>query len=278
METLALDLLHETIKKRPENSHKGTFGRVLLIGGNRQYGGAIVMAATSCLYGGASLVSVATDKVNHAALHARLPEAMVIDWDDQTQLNEQIKQTDVLVIGPGMGVDSFEHTRLIEVLAQQAEHHVLIIDGSAITMLAKTEFTFNYPQQVIFTPHQKEWERLSGLSIDAQTIENNKQAQLKLNSVVVVKSHRTTIYTTAGDYLNPYGNPGMATGGTGDTLAGLIGSFVAQFKQISLPKRVSSAVLLHSYIGDQLAKENYVVLPTKLSEQLPQAMKFFSEK
>lgn len=70
----------------------------------------------------------------------------------------------------------------------------------------------------------------------------------------------------------------MATGGTGDTLAGLIGSFVAQFSHVSLEKRVGAAVLLHSYIGDQLAKAHYVVLPTKLSEQLPQVMKFFSEK
>lgn len=169
METLTLKLLHEVIQKRPENSHKGTFGHVLLIGGNVQYGGAIIMAATSSIYSGAGLVSVATDPVNHAPLHARLPEAMVIDWHDQTQLTRQIRQSDVIVVGPGMGTDPLEHTRLMEILAQQQAHQYIVIDGSAITMLAQTTFPFAYPEHVIFTPHQKEWERLSGIAIEEQT-------------------------------------------------------------------------------------------------------------
>lgn len=276
METLTVDLLHRVITKRPENSHKGTFGHIVIVGGSTQYGGAVMMCAKSCIYSGAGLVSVATDPHNHAALHAQLPEAMVLDWQDQSLLFNQIKAADVVVIGPGMGTDPLEQTRLLEILARQ-EQQLFVIDGSAITMLAKTPYAFNYPERVVFTPHQKEWERLSKLPIDQQTDQLNKHCQEQMNSTVVVKSHRTTIYSPTKDYQNPLGNPGMATGGMGDTLAGIIGSFLAQFSHVPLSERVAAAVLIHSYIGDQLAKTQYVVLPTAITASLPETMKFFSE-
>ena len=85
-------LLREVITKRPKYSHKGTFGRVVLIGGNQQYGGAIIMSALAAVNSGAGLTTVITDKKNHGPLHVQLPEAMVVDWYDQATCLTVIQQ------------------------------------------------------------------------------------------------------------------------------------------------------------------------------------------
>lgn len=265
------------IKKRTRDSHKGHYGRVLLIGGNEQYGGAIMMSAESCLKAGAGLVTVATHANNYSALHARLPEAMVIDWKNQTLLKSVFDQTEVIVIGPGLGLDTFSLSLLTFVLQNQKNQQWLVIDGSALTLFAQEKLQLPYPQQTVLTPHQREWQRVSQIAIAQQTLKNNQAKQAQLDTIVVLKSHQTTIYAgEKGTYFNPLGNPAMATGGTGDTLCGIIASFLAQF-----PKDVTSvlaAVYLHSFIGDELAKDNYVVLPTKISEALPYWMKRFQSE
>ncbi|NLM66086.1 MAG: NAD(P)H-hydrate dehydratase [Enterococcus sp.] len=273
METLDASCL-KIIKKRARNSHKGHYGRVLLIGGNEQYGGAIIMSAESCVKAGAGLVTVATHVHNHSALHARLPEAMVIDWTCQTLLKNLLKQSDVLIIGPGLGLNSFSLSLLAFVLKNQQKHQWLVIDGSALTLFAQEKLTLPFPTQTVLTPHQMEWQRVSQIEIAQQTVANNQAKQAALQAIVVLKSHQTTIYAgEIGTYLNPLGNPAMATGGTGDTLCGIIGSFLAQFsKEVT---SVLAAVYLHSLIGDALAKENYVVLPTEISAALPLWMKKF---
>ena len=99
------EILRKVIKKRKKDSYKGTYRRLLVIGGNAQYGGAAILATTSAVYSGAGLVSVALAKENHGALHARLPEAMTIDFDDLSALREVAKSADVIVIGPGLGLE-----------------------------------------------------------------------------------------------------------------------------------------------------------------------------
>lgn len=273
METLNTSCLN-IIKKRACDSHKGHYGHVLLIGGNEQYGGAIMMSAESCVKAGAGLVTVATHIHNHSALHARLPEAMVIDWQHSTLLKDVFEQAEVIVIGPGLGLGSFSLSLLTDVLQNQKSHQWLIIDGSALTIFAQAKLRLPFPHQTVLTPHQMEWQRVSQIEIAQQTIEKNQVKQAQLNTIIVLKSHQTMIYAgDQGTYLNPLGNPAMATGGTGDTLCGIIASFLAQFsKDIS---SILAAVYLHSLIGDALAKENYVVLPTKISAALPFWMKKF---
>lgn len=273
METLDTSCLN-IIKKRARDSHKGHYGRVLLIGGNEQYGGAIMMSAESCIKAGAGLVTVATHIHNHSALHARLPEAMVIDWHHSTLLKNVFEQAEVIVIGPGLGLDSFSGSLLADVLQNQKSHQWLIIDGSALTIFAQAKLSLPFPQQTVLTPHQMEWQRVSQIEIAQQTVANNQTKQAELQAIVVLKSHQTTIYAgEKGTYLNPLGNPAMATGGTGDTLCGIIASFLAQFSK-DVPS-ILAAVYLHSLIGDALAKENYVILPTKISAALPFWMKRF---
>ncbi|MDT2600620.1 NAD(P)H-hydrate dehydratase [Enterococcus hulanensis] len=269
------EILHKVITKRPEISHKGTFGRVVLIGGNQQYGGAIIMSAEACIKSGAGLTTVVTAEKNHSALHARLPEAMVLAFWETTMIYQVLEKADVVLIGPGLGLDKAALTLLKGVLKSQKEQQWLVIDGSAISLFSEYNLSLKHPEQTVFTPHQAEWERLSGLSFIQQTDENNRAKQALLGAKIALKSHRTTIYDEAiAYYQNPLGNPGMATGGTGDTLAGMITGFLAQFeKNIDT---IGAAVYLHSLIGDELAKDHYVVLPTSISEALPRYMKKYA--
>ncbi|GAA3018352.1 NAD(P)H-hydrate dehydratase [Tetragenococcus solitarius] len=261
------------IKTRPQESHKGTFGRTVLVGGNAQFGGAIMMSTEACVNAGSGLTTVVTDSKNHQALHARMPEAMTVDWQDKEVCDAVLASADVILMGPGLGEDEKSRELLTYVLQEQTEDQLLVIDGSAITLVAQNNEQLPYPKQTIFTPHQMEWQRLSGIKIADQTEEMNQAIQQKLEATIVLKSHRTEIYSNTGCFYNPLGNPGMATGGTGDTLAGIIAGFLAQFPHSV--DTINAAVYLHSYIADQIAHDNYVVLPTKISQALPYWMKKF---
>jgi len=270
------DLLQKVIQPRPEKSHKGTFGRTVLIGGNHQFGGAIIMSALAAVHSGAGLTTVATDQWNQAPLHTHLPEAMCIDWQEKEQLLAVMDTADVLLIGPGLGDSSLSLELLAFTLAHQKSHQWLVMDGSALTLFAKENLTLHFPEQTVMTPHQMEWQRVSSLKIEEQTPENNRKQQAKLGATIVLKSHRTTIYGQQECYQNTTGSAAMATGGTGDTLAGMITGFLAQFPKND--ETIAAAVYLHSFIGDQLAKKQYVVLPTQISQAIPQWMHYFSQK
>lgn len=270
METLTDKILSRTIRQRPANSYKGTYGRVTLIGGNRNFGGAILMASAAAVYAGAGLVTTITDASNQGSLHARLPEAMFADITDIAQTQSLVQGTDVVVIGPGLGTDEAALQVLTNVLHTVSPTQTLVIDGSAITLVAEHHLALP-SAHLIFTPHQMEWQRLSGIAIADQTPATNRQAVDQLHATVVVKSHRTEIYTADQTYVNPLGTPAQATGGMGDTLAGMIGGFTAQFTPLT--QAVCAAVYTHSAIAEKLAQTQYVVLPSQIAADLPRFMK-----
>ena len=266
-------ILRQTIQPRPENSHKGTYGRLTLVGGNAQFGGAIIMATTAGIYSGAGLTTTLTDPVNITALHARMPEAMVTDFHDETTLTELISSANSIVVGPGLGSDEAGLTALRRVFATVQPQQSLTIDGSAIDLVAKHDLSLPNAK-LVFTPHEMEWQRLSGITIKDQTPDNNQQAVAKLGGIVVLKKHHTQVYAGHQIFENPGGTPAMATGGMGDTLAGMVGGFTAQFAdQLNA---VLSAVYIHSQIADDLAHNAYVVLPTQISKEIPWYMKQYS--
>ena len=275
MAVITEDILTKVIKKRPSNSHKGNYGRVLLIGGSENYGGAIIMAAEAALNSGAGLISVATHAVNLDALHARNPEVMFIDWRDRNLVN-LMKKMDVIVCGPGLGTGTFAWQLMSTICQNVSQNQTLVLDASALDMIAQDKNLI--PKQaslVILTPHQMEWQRLSQIRIPFQTDSANLSALKKIfptqNAILVLKSNHTHIYTKTDQiFVNPLGNPGMATGGMGDTLAGIIGGFTAQFGN-NLDS-VLAAVFIHSLAGDKIAENNYVVRPTEISAMLPQLM------
>ena len=269
-------LLKRVIVERPRSSFKGDYGRLLLIGGTYPYGGAIIMAALAAVHSGAGLVTVATDRENIPALHSQLPEAMAFDVTDQELLAEQIAKVGLILLGPGLK-DNDLGTHLVELVFDRVQpHQVLILDGGAISLY--TRLALPLPQaQLVFTPHQKEWEAMSGLAIGEQGEEATRLAlsQLPPASILVQKGPQTKIWQQgqADFYQLTVGGPYQATGGMGDTLAGMIAGFAGQFPQVGLYERVVVATYLHSAIADDLSKEAYVVLPTSISKEIPKWMR-----
>ncbi len=274
-------LASRIIQPRPRDSHKGNFGRALLIGGLYPYGGAIIMAALATVNSGAGLVMVATDRENIAPLHAHLPEAMAFEVTDTECLSEQIAMADVVLIGSGLGEDRLAQELLDLVLDQIRGWQTLLIDGSALNLLAQKAIVNWQTERVVLTPHQKEWERLSGLSMAKQTDASTREALLHFprETVLVAKSSQTRLYDQEGRFgVLSVGGSYQATGGMGDTLAGMIAGFVPQFKSAPLFDRVAVASYLHSKIAQDLSKKAYVVLPTKISEEIPKVMEKLSRQ
>ena len=273
-------LLKRVIVERPRSSFKGDYGRLLLIGGTYPYGGAIIMAALAAVHSGAGLVTVATDRENVPALHSQLPEAMALDVTDQELLAEQIAKAGLILLGPGLK-DNDLGTHLVQLVFNRVQpHQVLILDGGAISLY--TRLALPLPQaQLVFTPHQKEWEAMSGLAIGDQGEEATRRSlsQLPPASILVQKGPQTKIWQQgqADFYQLTVGGPYQATGGMGDTLAGMIAGFASQFPQVGLYARVVVASHLHSAIAEDLSKKSYVVLPTAISRKIPKWMKKISQ-
>ena len=273
-------LLQQVIVSRQSDSYKGDYGRLLLIGGTYPYGGAIMMSALAAVESGAGLVTVATDQENIYALHSQLPEAMAVAVTDQELLADQIAKAGVILLGPGLK-DNDLGTHLVQLVFDRVQsHQVLILDGGAISIY--TRLALPLPQaQLVFTPHQKEWEAMSGLAIGEQGEDRTQMAVGKLpeGSILVQKGPQTKIWQQGQpDYYQlTVGGPYQATGGMGDTLAGMIAGFAGQFPQVGLYERVVVATHLHSAISEDLSEEVYVVLPTAISKEIPKWMKKISQ-
>lgn len=269
-------LLQQVIVSRSSDSYKGDYGRLLLIGGTYPYGGAIMMAAIAAVHSGAGLVTVATDQENIPSLHSQLPEAMAFAVTDQELLAEQIAKVGVILLGPGLNANELGG-HLVELVFERVQpHQVLILDGGAISLYTRLGLSLP-PAQLVFTPHQKEWEAMSGLAIGDQGEEATRQSlsQLPPASILVQKGPQTKIWQQGQtDYYQlSVGGPYQATGGMGDTLAGMIAGFAGQFPQVGLYERVVVASHLHSGIADDLSKNAYVVLPTAISKEIPKWMR-----
>ena len=269
-------LLQQVILSRHSDSYKGDYGRLLLIGGTYPYGGAIIMAALAAVHSGAGLVTVATDRENIPALHSQLPEAMAFAVTDQELLAEQIAKAGVILLGPGLNANELG-VHLVELVFERVQpHQVLILDGGAISLYTRLGLSLP-PAQLVFTPHQKEWEAMSGLAIADQGEEATRQSlsQLPPASILVQKGPQTKIWQQgqADYYQLSVGGPYQATGGMGDTLAGMIAGFAGQFPQVGLYERVVVASHLHSAIAEDLSKNAYVVLPTAIRRESPKWMR-----
>ena len=276
MKVINQALLEKVIIERSRTSHKGNYGRLLLLGGTYPYGGAIIMSAIAAVKSGAGLVTVGTDRENIPALHSHLPEAMAFSLQDQQLLKEQLARAEVVLLGPGLRDDTFGEELVKQVFASLKQNQILIVDGGALTILARTSLSFP-SSQLILTPHQKEWEKLSGITIEKQKEDTTASALTSFpkGTILVEKGPATRVWQAGqSDYYQlQVGGPYQATGGMGDTLAGMIAGFAGQFRQASLYERVTVATHLHSAIAQELAQEQYVVLPTEISHEIPKMMK-----
>lgn len=290
MKVINQTLLEKVIIERSRSSHKGDYGRLLLLGGTYPYGGAIIMAALAAVKSGAGLVTVGTDRElvtvgtdreNIPALHSHLPEPMAFSLQDQQLLKEQLEKAEVVLLGPGLRDDASGENLVKQVFVNLSQNQILIVDGGALTILARTSLSFP-SSQLILAPHQKEWEKLSGITIEKQKEDATASVLTSFpqGTILVEKGPATRIWEVGqSDYYQlQVGGPYQATGGMGDTLAGMIAGFVGQFRQASLYERVAVATHLHSAIAQELSQENYVVLPTEISRYLPKIMKIICQQ
>lgn len=274
MNRITKEKVRSFMPTRERDSYKGSYGRVLFVGGNENMGGAIILAASAAVYSGAGLVTVATHPSNKAALHARLPEAMFVSMTDPQQLKSYVSSMDMVVIGPGLGREDDSLSILRTVYEALKPHQIVLVDGDGIYLhidekIPKPDAT------LILTPHLGEWRTLTNLAPDDQFVDVNMEYVKELEAIVVLKKAQTEVYCDDEVWENTTGNPAMATGGMGDTLAGMIGGFVPQFNTIK--EAILAAVYLHSYISDELSLTQYVTLPSEIIKQIPRVMKDFTK-
>lgn len=246
---------------RPEDSHKGTFGRVLCVCGSFGMAGAAYLSALAAYRTGAGLVEVFTPEDNRIIIQALIPEAIVTTYDSDNfnshMLMSSIDNCDSIVIGCGLGKS---HTSL-EILKTVLRCSCVptVIDADALNLISEHKFLLKYANDKIITPHIKEMSRLTDISVEDIQSDIPKTAlefSEKHSLCCVLKSHNTVVSDKGEQtYLNTTGNSGMATGGSGDVLAGVIASLLAQ-KHLSLSTfdTATLGVYLHAASGDRAAE------------------------
>ncbi len=230
--TTSKNWLSKQYKKRNNFSHKGTYGHSLLMVGSYGKIGAAVLATKANIHSGSGLTSVHIPKCGYIILQSTVPEAMCIcDYDDLhlSGLKEKKVQWDAIGIGPGIGMKNDTKHFLKSVLQETGPP--MIIDADALNIIGKEKKLLHYiPHGSILTPHPKEFERLFGPtdnSFERLQLQIQKSKELKIT--ILLKGHHTSISTPDGKvWFNITGNAGMATGGSGDILTGLITGLLAQ--------------------------------------------------
>lgn len=251
MEKLRLTQFASYLKPRLQDTHKGHYGHVLLVGGDYGFSGAIRLAAEGALRVGAGLVSVVTRPEHAVVLNASRPEIMCHSGEAKKELDILLTKVSVIIIGPGMGQSSWAKKLLTEVLDSKKP---LVVDADALNILAKNPEKHSH---WILTPHPGEAARL--LQKTPQEIQHDrlhaiKKLQHTFGGVCVLKGAHSLILASTGlPAVCEAGNPGMATAGMGDVLSGVIGGLVAQGMSLSIAAKLG--VLVHALAGDLAAKE-----------------------
>ncbi len=248
------------LPKRSNEGHKGTFGKVLVIAGSKDMCGAAYFSAKAAYRMGAGLVRIYTVKENRTILQTKLPEAIMTCYDDNWQeevLKEAILWADVIVAGPGMGTDQVAE-KILECLLEQAEVP-LILDADALRILAKhKEWLLPEERELALTPHMGEFVALTGKSVSdlkANILHISREFAEKYQLVLAAKDACTVTSLPDGrQFLNPTGNSGMATAGSGDVLCGMVAGLAAS-RHLSLEAAVPMAVYLHGFAGDLARQE-----------------------
>lgn len=251
---LELESLLERLPARPATAHKGLYGTVLIVGGDYGMAGAAVLAAEAALRCGAGLVQVATRPEHVAALVARTPEAMPVGVLSGQGLAVLVENADVLVVGPGLGQSTWSE-QLLQVAAASGKPMVLDADG--LNLLAQGRvIDRSRRDNCVLTPHPGEAARLLGCAnseVQADRFDAVRRLQQAYGGTAVLKGNGSLVSDGSQLLLSDYGNPGMASGGMGDVLSGVIGSLLAQ--GVPALEAAALGVCLHGAAGDSAADE-----------------------
>ena len=245
VETNVYRVVKKTIPPRTRCVHKGDNGHVLIVGGDRGFSGAARMAGEAALRVGSGLVSVATHPEHAALLNLGRPELMCHGVDNAEQLSALLDKADVIVIGPGLGQSKWAAELFIATIKSSK---MLVIDADGLNLLAHIP---ERHQNWVLTPHPGEAARLlSGTSSDVQQdrFAAASAIQAKYGGIAVLKGTGTLIAGHDGIAVSTTGNPGMASGGMGDVLAGVIAGLIAQ--GFSLKDAAQQGVYLHGMAAD----------------------------
>ena len=268
------------IADRPPESHKGDYGKLLLLCGSRGFTGAAYLAAMGALRCGAGLVFLGVPESIYAIEAAKLNEPVVFPLPDRDGMLSKeaiapilgrLSQMDAVLIGCGLG-QSEDTLAVVSAVLQNAQCPV-VLDADGINLLAgHTDLLRGRRYPTILTPHAGEFARIGGcLGQDPMTAA--RELALELGCIVLLKGHRSCITDGKMDYRNPTGNPGMAVGGSGDVLAGMITALLGQ----GVPPLEAAAcgAWLHGKAGDLCARElgQMAMLPTDMLQALPRLLK-----
>lgn len=282
MNPLILDhkKVRDLLPDRLEYAHKGNFGKILLLCGSRGYTGAAALAAMGALRSGAGLVYLAVPESIYAIEAIKLNEAIVQPLPDEKGMFSEsavkpvlamLEGKDAVLIGPGIGQS--EGTAAIVKTVLEAFHGPVVLDADGInTMCAHKDILRARTSPTILTPHEGEFSRFTGeVKYDRTTAAEKLAADL--GCLVLLKGHRTIITDGTSTYCNHTGNPGMATGGSGDVLAGIITALLGQ--KLSPLEAAACGAWLHGAAGDICAKEigQYGMLPSDMLCVLPRLLK-----
>jgi len=277
----------EFVKPRPAESNKGSYGHVLMVGGSLGKSGSVAMAGMSALRAGAGLGTVATAKSaldTVAGFHPELmteplPEtdAGTISAGAQPRLEELAKGKTVLAIGPGISQEP-QTSQLVRSLVAKLQLP-MVVDADGLNAFdRRTDGLNGSGRTIVITPHPGEMARLAGLSIpDVQKdrLGVARKFAREHELIVVLKGHRTLVVKPDGEaWVNITGNPGMATGGTGDILTGMVAGMIAQSPHDAFTA-VLAAVHLHGLAGDVMIETigEHSLVATDLLQGLPEAFR-----
>jgi ADP-dependent NAD(P)H-hydrate dehydratase / NAD(P)H-hydrate epimerase len=250
-------LIYSIYKPRNRFSHKGNFGHALLIAGSYGKIGAAILSARACLRSGVGLLSCHIPKCGYDILQSSVPEAMVMtDFNSSfiTKIEDDLSKYKSIGIGPGIGTAAETKTMLQDIIENYKMP--VVLDADALNgIAAQKELMTKIPAGSVLTPHPKEFERLFGkTSNEFERIELALQKAKEFNCIIVVKGHHTFIATPVDTgFFNATGNAGMATGGSGDVLTGILTGLLAQGY-----RSVDAAILgvyIHGLAGDMAAEK-----------------------
>ena len=265
---------------RPAWGHKGTFGKILLLCGSRGFTGAAYLAAMGALRTGAGLTFLGVPESIYAIEAIKLNEPVVFPLPDQDgklsresipEILNRLPNMDAVLIGPGLG-QSEDAFLVVKAVLENAQCPV-VLDADGINVLSQhRDILRGRTCPTILTPHGGEFARLGGVIGEDRMVSARETAR-DLGCILLLKGHETCITDGERDYLNTTGNPGMAVGGSGDVLAGILVSLLGQH----IPPLEAAAIgaWLHGAAGDLCARElgQYGMLPTDMLDKLPRLLK-----
>ena len=280
MENLDHEKVLNILPDRDPFAHKGKFGKILLLCGSEGYTGAAALASMGALRSGAGLVFLGVPRSIYAIEAVKLTEPVVFPLPDADgklsreavpEILERLPKMDAVLVGPGLG-QSEGVREVVKTVLEQATCPV-VLDADGINMVAKhRDILRGRTAPTILTPHDGEFARLGGV-IGADRVAAAEQMARELGCIVLLKGHHTVITDGSSTYINHTGNPGMAVGGSGDVLAGIIVSLLGQ--GIAPLEAAACGAWLHGAAGDRCAAElgQYGMLPTDMLNILPRLLK-----